>query len=352
MPNWTKSMQQTFEYYIVDPGTWSDTTKLDTVKSCSITRDSDTATLASASFEFSRMMTEHYVRPYLVTVQNGVKERFPLGAFLIQTPSWSFNGKSRSISVDAYSPLIELSENQPSLGYSIPKGKAIMDTAYRLTTERVRAPVIKPSNASVLQSNFISNTDDTWLTFNTDLIAKAKYAYSLDSLGRITYQPIRDITALQPRVIFNDDNSSILMPDVTINRDLYGIPNVVEVICSSGNHIFHARVVNNSKDSPISTVNRGREIVHRVTNPSLIGTPSQTEVNEYAKQLLKSLSTLEYTVSYTHGYYPVSIGDCVLLNYEKAGINNQKAKIISQTINCTPGTPVTEKAVYTTSLWG
>ena len=24
MPDWKKSMQQTFEYYIVDPGTWKD----------------------------------------------------------------------------------------------------------------------------------------------------------------------------------------------------------------------------------------------------------------------------------------------------------------------------------------
>ena len=24
MPDWTKTMQQTFEYYVVDPGTWKD----------------------------------------------------------------------------------------------------------------------------------------------------------------------------------------------------------------------------------------------------------------------------------------------------------------------------------------
>ena len=26
MPDWTKSMQQTFEYYVVDPNTWKDKT--------------------------------------------------------------------------------------------------------------------------------------------------------------------------------------------------------------------------------------------------------------------------------------------------------------------------------------
>ena len=36
MVDWTKSMNQTFEYYIVDPNTWADVKKLDNVKACSI----------------------------------------------------------------------------------------------------------------------------------------------------------------------------------------------------------------------------------------------------------------------------------------------------------------------------
>ena len=29
MPDWTKTMQQTFEYYVVDPGTWKEMKKID-----------------------------------------------------------------------------------------------------------------------------------------------------------------------------------------------------------------------------------------------------------------------------------------------------------------------------------
>lgn len=67
--------------------------------------------------------------------------------------------------------------------------------------------------------------------------------------------------------------------------------------------------------------------------------------------MLKELSSIEYTVSYTHGYCPVRVGDCVRLNYEAAGVRNIKAKVISQSIQCIPGCPVTEKAVFTNSLW-
>ena len=64
-----------------------------------------------------------------------------------------------------------------------------------------------------------------------------------------------------------------------------------------------------------------------------------------------NLNKIEYKVSYTHGYCGVRLRDCVRLNYKKAGISNVKAKIISQSIKCEPGCPVTEKAVFTTKLW-
>ena len=83
----------------------------------------------------------------------------------------------------------------------------------------------------------------------------------------------------------------------------------------------------------------------------MIGDPTKNQIDEYAEQLLRELSSIEYTVTYTHGYCPVRIGDCVRLNYARAGLNGVKAKVISQTITCEPGCPVTEKAVFTTKLW-
>ena len=87
MVDWLSSMQQTFEYYIVDPATWKDAKKIENVKLCSISRDSDAGTLGSASINITESVGECYVRIYLITIQNGTKERHPLGTFLVQTPS-------------------------------------------------------------------------------------------------------------------------------------------------------------------------------------------------------------------------------------------------------------------------
>ena len=351
MADWLSSMQQTFEYYVVDPDSWRDVKLLENVKSCTITRDAETETLGSATIDVTESVGEAYIRVYLITIQNGVKEKHPLGTFLVQTPSSSFNGKIRDVSMDAYTPLLELKENPPPLGYSILRGENIMDIAYRLSSEQARAPVVKAVSSDKLFDDFVANTNDTWLTFLTDLIANAKYTFDLDERGRILFSPKQNTTSLQPVWTYDDGNSSILYPDLTMDHDLYGIPNVVEVVYSNGSNYYHARVANDDANSPTSTINRGREIIYRVTDPDLAGGATPEQVQEYAEQLLNALSSLEYTITYTHGYCPVRIGDCVRLNYSRAGITNIKAKVVSQTIKCEPGCPVTEKAVFTTNLW-
>lgn len=351
MIDWLSSMQQTFEYYTVDPVTWKDVKRIENVLSCTIERDSEAATLGSATINAAESIGESYIRVYLVAIQNGKRYKEPLGTFLVQTPSWSFNGKTRDISIDAYTPLLELKENLPPIGYSLLKDDNIMNTAYRLCRERVRAPVVETTCETTLYADFVANTDDTWLTFLTDLIANAKYTFGLDELGRVLFLPVQDSAALQPVWTYTDDNSSILYPDVDLDRDLYGIPNVVEVVYSSEHDTYHARAVNDDPNSPISTVKRGREIVHRVTNPDLYGDPTENQTQEYAERLLRQLSTLECTVTYSHGYCPVRLGDCVRLNYTRSGITDVKAKVISQSIDCSAGCKVTETAVYTTKLW-
>ena len=349
MADWTSSMQQTFEYYVVDPGTWKDVRKIDNVKSCTINRDSDTETLGSATIDVTESLGECYIRVYLITIQNGVKEKHPLGTFLVQTPSSSFDGRIKTVSMDAYTPLLELKENPPPLGYSLMEDDNIMEKAYLLCREHARAPVVKTTCDEKLQYDFVSNTNDTWLSFIIDLITNAKYSFSLDELGRILFSPKQDTASLQPVWTYDDGNSSILYSDITMDHDLYGIPNVVEVTYNTKKPI---RVVNDDPNSPISTVNRGREIIRRITNPSFSGVPSDEQLNEYARNALRELSSVEYTVSYSHGYCPVRLGDCVRLNYKRAGITDIKARVISQSIKCDAGCKVSEKAVFTTKLWG
>ncbi len=418
MPDWSASMQQTFEFYTVSPDkNWKDVKRLTNIKSCTINRDEDVETLGSATFDITESVGECYIRVYLVTIQNGVTERHPLGTFLAQTPSSSFDGKTRSVSMDAFTPLLELKEKMPPMGFYLKKDETdIMKAAYELMNENMRGPVVRPAIPSTkLDYNCVADPDDTWLRFLTELISASstttcykveysddghfvrtndvieepemkdyvqladktlsndivykyndsegteryyclvksltKYKLGLDEMSRVLFMPSQDLSAMVPVWTYTDDNSSILYPELNLDHDIYGIPNVVEVVYEAADDYIVSRKVNDDHKSPVSTVSRGREIVYRQTNPDIHGNPSRELVDKYAEELLSELSSVEYTVTYTHGYCPVRIGDCVRLNYKRAGLTNVKAKVISQTIKCETGCSVSEKAVFTNKLW-
>lgn len=359
MPDWTKSMKQTFAYYEVDPITWKDKSELRNVTSCNMTRDSEEETLGSSSLESLDDVSDKYIRTYLITEQSGIKERIPLGTYIYETPSTRYDGRSRQVSQDGYTPLVELKETPPQFGFALMKDTPILSTAATLAEAHMRAPVVRGEDDKILTENFVSSEDDNWLFFVSDLVANAGYGLGLDEMGRLIFEKKRDTEVLSPVWIYTDDNSSILYPEIETSRDLYGVPNVVEVIYSrSDKPPLFARAENNDTNSIVSRASRGRDIVHRDTNPSIASDMTATDdniqvlLNEYANNLLKELSALEYRVTYTHGYCPVRIGDAVLLNYRSAGLDYVKAKVTRQIIKCQSGCSVQETAVFTKKLWG
>ena len=112
-----------------------------------------------------------------------------MGTFLIQTPKSSFDGRYQKVSIDAYTPLLELKEGIPPLGYSILKNGNVMSNAYKIVSENMRAPVIKTASDDKLYNDFVANTSDTWLTFTKDLLSNAKYNLGLDEVGRVLFLP-------------------------------------------------------------------------------------------------------------------------------------------------------------------
>ena len=352
MIDWTKSMQQTFEYYEVDPITWGITRQLDSVISSSVTFDIESESISSANITLSESVGEVYIRIFLIALQDGIEYRFCLGTYLVQTPNISFNGTVNNISVDAYSPLLELKEKYTPIGYYIPKDAGILELVGNVCKDVVRSPVITigDTDKTKMESAYVSSNDETYLAFLTSALSVAEYRFDLDSESRILFKPEDKLTYIRPIWTYNDDNSSILYTDISLERDLYGIPNVVEVLYSSGTEKVFSRVENHD-NTQISIEGRGREIVYRDTNPPFSVAPSQTVLDQYAEKTLENVSMLKNTVVYKHGYCDVKVGDGVRINYERSGIKDTVAKVIKQNITCEPGCSVEETAIFKTSLY-
>lgn len=353
MTDWSEGRTQTYEYYVVDPDTWTDRMKLSEVMSSGIKREASKETLESASISARIDMGEFYVRIYLITIVDGLRDRKPLGTFLVQTSSNSFDGKVKEPTLTAYSPLLELKDVKPPLGYAIKKGAKALEQAYIICEQYCRAPIVPAvSESDMLEIDFIADPSDTWLSFLISLLSNAKHHLVLDEMGKIMFAPDQDTEMLQPVFTYNDDNSSILYPEITEDLDIYGIPNTLEVVYSGENLYLTATAINDDENSLISTVSRGRTVFEREENPGILGVPTQHDLEEYAEKTLKKMSEIECQLTYKHGFNEVRVGDCVRLNYKRAGYQNIKAKVISQDIDCTSECPVSETVSYKKKLWG
>lgn len=346
MADWTSSMEQTFEYYTVDPTSWKERGRIDTVLDCSISHDFESDQLSTATFTITEALDECYIRPYLVVIQNGIKERFCLGTYLAQRTSSSFNGAYPEIEFEAYSPLQELDEKLPALGSYIPKGENILEQAYLRMGENMRAPIVRPSATAKLTDDFIAEDNDSELTFCRDLVAQAGYHLELDETGQVLFAPDTLLASMQPVWTYTDDNASIMQADISDTKDLYNIPNVVEVIYSGTSRVLTGIARNTDENSIVGIPRRGREVIKRITDPSFSGEPTAAMVQSFAEQKLEELSTLTCELNYKHAYNGVRIGDCVRMNYTAAGLTDIKARVTAQSFDCENSMQVSETAEY------
>lgn len=355
--DWTQSMQQSFSFYKVNPNTWRDEERLDTILSAEIVRDSEEETLGYATFSADDIEGEFYIRTYMDVTQNGKFYHIPLSTNLTQTSISGYDGKRNNLTIDSYTPLIELKEKNPPIGFYFDKGDNILEKTKSWTDQLCRAPVLDwktPSwDITVKDENgFVSENDETWMTFLTAFLKNAKHVYRLTELGEIYFDEDNQSVETQSVFTYSDDGLSILYPEISMTQDLYDIPNVVELVISKPdmNRGLLIRAVNDNPNSIISTVKRGREIVTRINDPDITGYNNEAQFQQLAEKLLDDLSSVEYILEYKHGFCPVKLGDCVTINYKKANLRNIRAKVIKQTITCEPGCPVNETASYTVNL--
>ena len=340
MTDWKRGMQRIFEFYRVNPETWGDAERLETVTGADITRDADLETLGSASFSMDAFDGEMYVRTYLVTIQDGVREAWPLGTHLLISDGRDFDGMRSSRTVGGYTPLKELLDDMPPLGFTLPAGTGMarIESLMRL---HARMPVGESDMLYSSDEPYTADPDaDSWLSFLSGWLAKAGCCIDVDERGNGVIAPIQDSRALAPCFTFDDGNSSILQPAVTVDSNMPDVPNVVEVVSSGADGTLSCELADDSEDSPTSTKGRGRTVRHRESSPDLPDNPTQSDVDDAARRLLRKLTATQYEIRFTHAYVPgLRPGMAVRLAYSRMGMD-VSAVIASQTIHCTPACQV------------
>lgn len=362
--DWGRPMTQRWVYAEVDPDTWEDVRELSTVAGCTITRDLDSELRESASFEIDgEQPGETFIRVYieaderLPTVrhadsfekQRTASERMAVGTFLCQTPSLKADGRVRTLTVDAYSPLIELADDRPPYGYTA-RGK-VEEALEQIVGSVSHAPFVGYGSQKSIAGSLVANEDDTWLTFCRTIASYAGCDIACDEQGRVVMEPVRAPSALLPMWTFDDSNSSVLLPDFEETFDWFGLPNRCEVVWSEEARTLVGVAENKDAASPLSTVSRGRKVTVRHDNPEgLEEGCTQAQVTSRAKQLLEEASVVEREYVANHGFCKVRAGDAVRIRYARFGVD-VTAQVRSQEISCVTGATVKSVCKVTERMW-
>lgn len=326
----------TASYYaaIIDPRSWRETGRLE-IMGGSIER-SEADLRESADIDATELPEggEAWVRIWLDADQDGITH-VPLFTGLTSAPSRDIDGRRETYKIECYSVLKPIDDILTERGYYIPAEVTAPQAARRLLKTGIApvevAPVADPPR---LTEAVIAEDGETNLTLAIKVLDAVNWRIRIDGYGTIWVEP----NSNEVRTMFDAVDNDIIEMHVTDEYDWYSCPNVLRAI--SGDLTAIAR--DDDKDSPLSTVSRGREIWAEESSVSL-GTNESLAV--YAQRRLRVLQSPARTVSYSRRFDPdVNVGDIVRINHPEIGIDGE-FRIKSQTLELTYGCRTSEEAV-------
>lgn len=348
--DWTSSLRINWRYTLVDPDTWVDTDEIPFVRSCSVTWDADSDLLVSGSLEIDGEIGEEpYVRIWCDAVQGDLAERHAVATLLCQTAKGSTEGTVRTAEAEAYSPLLELSDDKPPVGWSV-SGSA--DEAIALICSHMRAPYVPYESGVTLATAVVATEDESWLDMLWAVCEEAGLEFWVDGMGRLVFGPTAEPWALQPvQTISDTDPRGILFAEREVETDLFGIPNHFEAIRSDTGEWVKGEAWNDDPASISSTVRRGRVITHRETNPDgLPSGSSQLVADEYARTRLREESVITRTYTLGIGYLPLRLGDAIRFSDSKLGVE-EVVMVNGMELTCDVEARLSLTATSTEELW-
>ena len=172
------------------------------------------------------------------------------------------------------------------------------------------APITVEDASPVLTTAIISEDGETNLSMADRILDAINWRLRIEGDGTINIGP----KPTDPAAAFDPISNDMIETKVKVARDWYSCPNVLMAV--SGDMTGIAR--DDSPDSPLSTVNRGREVWKLESGVSLAANES---IAEYALRKLCESQRVKTAASYDRRYIPdVYPGDIIRVNYPKQGL--------------------------------
>lgn len=310
--DWNKGYSARYYISVIDKKTRRDLNRLEITEG-SISRKSDglreSADLTCVNYYAEG---EQLIRVWLDTTQdNGGTSHTPLFTGLATSPGRDINGRLVTNRLECYSVLKYAQDILLPRGWYAPAG-ANAGTLIRSLLSVTGSEITVAPDITTLENAIIAESGENNLSMVDMILASIDWRMKIDGYGNISIEPraTRDISAR-----FDSIGNDILEPSLSITYDWYDCPNVVRAVLDDS----YAVARDDSPDSPLSTVRRGREVWLEDTDGYL---KEGETLAEYAYRMLKEYQSVGATISYDRRYVPdVSVTDLIGLNYPAQGIS-------------------------------
>lgn len=305
--DFTKTYKASFYGAFIDPVTWVEQERIESVSGSVSRTDSGLRSSAELTVREYDEPIDRWIRIYMDGDQDGDRAHEAVFTGIVSTPGSDHNGALTSVKLTAYSPLKAAEDIKLQLGWYVPAGRNGA-TVIRELLKNQPAPVEIRGTAPVLSEAIVAEQNENCLTMTEKVLAAINWKMQVAGDGTIICSPV-DINP-EPILIMGANDNDIVETSFSKGRDWFNCPNVL--FATTGSAAYEAR--DDDPDSDLSTVARGREVQVFEENVSLADNET---IRSYAVRRLKELQERSETASYTRWYMPdVYPGDAVQHNYK------------------------------------
>ena len=335
--DWSQSYTATWRVFRVNRNTWADAEQIANVDSVSLSRTADGNLLESGSLSVTGDFESDYYRIVMTAEQNNELTRVDVATLLFDSSGGDINYGVTTNDVNGYSVLYPASTKAVTTGEYAPAGCNGALYAKNLLESAINAPVVV-EGSFILNDHIVHELGSEIIGAVWSVLDAGDFVIQVDGAGVVHIKP----RPTQPSLIIDNSSMSLLSNGISFSADQSEIPNRYVVI--DGNNITVAQ--NNDPQSVVSTATRGYTVDVIDTSP----TPVNSETySEYANRMLHRASYLKDQRTYEREYAP----DVYPYSIIRATIDGLTGdyRVESQSIECSNGITVNEKASREVNLW-
>lgn len=253
---------------------------------------------------------------------------FPLGVFVLSTPTKTTVGQYTKYEVEAYDQSIILREDCLTERYLMPKGTNYIDEIQELILSAGISKIIADISPIALPVDREFSIGESKLSIINKLLSEINFdKLCVNSEGAFLIQKYREPNALNLSYTYKDDELSVLYDESTAEQDFYNVPNVFIAVVSNVEleQDYRSVYVNSNPASKLSTISRKRKIVSEVYRPDVIA--SQADLDKYILKIAFEKSQVFETIKFSTALMPIHENNEILqiFNRNTSGIYQETA---------------------------